>query len=357
MVITLKHLRKDVNSCYIGFVVTINDVAKHAGVSPSTAKRAIRRPDLLAKDTLLRVKQAIEELQYEPDRLASALRRGKSKTIGLVIGNIFEPFFAQLTRTIGRELHAQGYTLLIADNEYDAELERGQLQEFSGNRVAGLIIRSAYGKPNLDYLNRLQRRGTAIVEIDYFHPESPFSHVMLDNEACTFEAVNYLNGLGHKRIAALGVYHPTIQPDERVQAFPLAMQQCGLEIPEAYQFVAPPTQEAGYTITKNLMQLTEPPTAILSVTGNMAVGSYLALKEMQLRIPQDVSLLSFDNYPWMSLVEPPIDAIEQPVTDMAVAAVRMVLDLIHSPEPRTVRLRFPGKLLRRGSCTAPLNRL
>jgi LacI family transcriptional regulator len=334
-------------------VANINDVAKRAGVSPSTAKRAIRSPELLAKETLERVQRAIEELQYEPDRLASALRSGQSRTVGLIIGSIVEPFFAELTRTIGRELRQQGYTLLVADNEYDAQLEREQLKEFMGHRVAGLIIRSAFGKPNLDYLKRMQRRGTAIIEVDYFHPDSPFSHVMLDNRACVDAGVDYLVDLGHRRIACLGVYHPTIQPDERVQSFPVAMARHGLSVPEAYRFVIPPTEVAAYRVTRELMQLDEPPTAIFSVTGAMAVGAFRALKELKLRMPDEVSLLTFDNYPWTSLVEPPIDVIAQPVQEMGTAAVKLLLELMRAAAPYVVRQRFGGTLIRRGSCAPP----
>lgn len=334
-------------------MATINDVAKLADVSPTTAKRAIRFPEKLAPDTLERVQKAIRELHYEPDKLASALRRGQSQTIGLVVGSIVEPFFAQLTRTIGQEVRAHGYTLIVADNEYDAELERKQLHEFYGNRIGGLIIRSAFGKANTDYLMRMQERGTAIVEIDYFSPQSPFSHVMLNNPQCVYDAVTYLVDLGHKRIAALGSYHPTIQPDERVQTFPLVMQNLGLEIPQDFIGYLSPTQDAAYDFTHYLMKLPQPPTALLAITGNMAIGTFRALRELDIKIPDDVSLLSFDNYTWTSLVDPPIDVIEQPIKDMAKAATEILFEQIHNPTAAISRLRFEGKLLKRGSCAPP----
>ena len=333
-------------------MTTINDVAMRAGVSPSTAKRAIRAPEKLAPATLERVQKAIEDLQYEPDKLASALRSGQSKTVGLIVGSIVEPFFAQLTRTIGKEVRARGYTLLVADSEYDAENELEQLKEFSGNRVGGLIIRSGYGEPNLDYLKRLQGRGTTVLEIDYFYPNSPFSHVMLDNKACMEEGVAYLAGLGHKRIAALGTYHETILPDERSRAFPEVMKTAGLSVPKTYARVIAPTPEAAYELTQDLMGLEQPPTALFAMTGGMAIGAFRALREMGLRIPQDVSLLSFDNYPWTSLVDPPIDVIEQPVDEMARAAVNLVFAGIKGDKAITWQ-RFAGKLIKRGSCAPP----
>jgi LacI family transcriptional regulator len=302
---------------------------------------------------LEKVRRAVSELNYEPDQLAAALRRGQSKTIGLIVGNIVEPFFAQLIRTIGKAVREKGYTLLVADNEYDAVNELDQLKTFYGHRVGGLILRSGYGTPNLEYLWRFKARGTPVVEIDYFFPGSPFSHVMLDNEGCIRTGVSYLASLGHTRIAALGTYDKTILPDERTWAFPRVMREAGLTLPETYQRVIHPTADDAFLLTKELMGLAEPPTALFLTTGNLATGSFRALKELGLTVPTDVSLLTFDNYPWTSLVDPAIDVIEQPVEEMGEAASALVLRAIDVPESLVERLRFAGRLIKRGSCSSP----
>src|SRR5690554_2438262 len=152
---------------YYGLVSNIRDVARLAGVSATTAKRAIREPERLAPATLSKVLAAIESLQYEPDQVASALRRGHSTTVGLIIGSIVEPFFAQVTRTIVQRIRERDYSVVLADNEYRDDLDREHLRTFNGNRISGLIVRSGYGDSNLDYLARMSRRGTAIVEFDY----------------------------------------------------------------------------------------------------------------------------------------------------------------------------------------------
>ncbi len=334
-------------------MANINDVARRAGVSPTTAKRAIRSPELLAPETLERVRRAVAELNYEPDQLAAALRRGQSHTVGLIVGNVVEPFFAQLIRTVGKAVREEGYTLLVADNEYNTANELEQLKAFSGHRVGGLILRSGYGESNLDYLRRLQARGTAVVELDYFFPGSPFSHVMLDNEGCVRDGVSYLASLGHTRIAALGTFHETILPDERTAVFPRLMREAGLPLPRAYQRVIHPTPDNAYLLTKELMRLSEPPTALFATTGNLAHGAFRALKELRLNIPEDVSLLGFDDYSWMTLVEPAVDVIEQPVDAMGEAAAALVLREIESPNSPVERRRFSGRLIRRGSCAGP----
>ncbi len=335
---------------------SIRDVAKHAGVSATTAKRAISEPQRLSPETLARVKQAIETLAYEPDRTAGDLRRGRSRTIGLMVGDIIEPFFAELTRTIAKAVHNQGYALIMADSEYNTELELENLRMFHGHRVGGLIVRSAFGKGNLEYLKRLAQQGTYILEIDNFHPGSPFSHIMLDNKECVREGVKYLHALGHRRIAGLTTFDPDILQDERGEAFPKMLKEFGIALPLEYQRLEALTEEAGYRRTLELMRLPQPPTAIFSMTGTEAAGAFRALKELGLKIPNDVSLLSFDNYSWTSLVNPPLDVIAQPVEAMGLAAVEIVLNALSSNEPnkhKVVRKRFAGTFIRRGSCAAP----
>ncbi len=340
-------------ACYSGLVANIIDVAKRAGVSPTTAKRAVRSPELLAPATLAKVQRAVAELGYEPDQVAAALRRGQGRTVGLIVGNIVEPFFAGLTRSVGKAVRDEGYTLLVADNEYDVTNELEQLKAFAGLRIAGLILRSGYGAPNVEYLCRMQARGTAVVEVDFTFPDSPFSHVMLDNFGCVRTGVLYLAGLGHRRVASVGTFHETILPDERTLAFPAAMAAAGLPLPTAYQRVIHPTSADAYALTKELMALPEPPTALFATTGNLALGAFEALRELGLRVPGDVSLLSFDNYPWTSVVEPPIDVIEQPVEAMGRAAARIALQEIAEPGRPVERLRFGGTLIKRGSCGPP----
>jgi LacI family transcriptional regulator len=336
-------------------MVNVHDVARRAGVSSTTAKRAIRAPHLLAPQTLKRVQEAISTLEYEPNQTAGALRRGYSSTIGLMVGNIVEPFFAQLTRSIARAVRSKGYALIIADNEYQTEIELPQLRMFSGHRVAGLILRSAFGDPPREYLQRMHERGTLIIEIDYAFAGSPFGHVLLDNRGAVEEGVRYLHGLGHRRIAALAAYDPLLNPEERSLAFPPAMAAVGLaERPEYRQVLSLLDDDAAYRFTVHLMKLPEPPTALFALTGNQAMGAFQALRDLGLRIPDDVSLLTFDNYPWTSLVDPALDVIEQPVDRMGIAAVGELIDAIeHDKRAFTPRIRVPGKFIKRRSSGPP----
>jgi LacI family transcriptional regulator len=244
--------------------------------------------------------------------------------------------------------------LLVADNEYQSQIELQNLRSFYGHRISGLIIRTAYAPSNYDYLRRLQQRGTAIVEIDYIQPGSPFSHVMLANEEAGFEGVRYLYELGHRRIAYVGKPATADQPEERYTGFVRGLEHFQLALPDAYQAALVSYNEAdAYSVTRRLLALAELPTAIFAFNGTCTLSAFRAIREQKLRIPEDISLLGFDNYPWTGLVEPPLDVFEQPVEEMALAAVEVLMQQIMGEGQTVIRKRLSGRLIKRGSCAPP----
>jgi LacI family transcriptional regulator len=196
----------------------------------------------------------------------------------------------------------------------------------------------------------MRQRGIGVVEVDYFTPGSALSHVMLDNSGAVEQGVDHLVAHGHRRIAALGSYHPVINPDERVQAFPGALARHGLPLPEEYVRPISPVETDAYALTRELMALRKPPTALFALTGTVATGAYRALRELGLQVPGDVSLLAFDDYPWMDLVTPAIDTLAQPVERLGEETVRVLFEEIRGGVEKPVeRLRLPARLLVRGS--------
>jgi LacI family transcriptional regulator len=333
-------------------VITIHDVARLAGVSYATAQRAVRQPELLATETLKRVQAAIDKLEYEPHQLASTLRGGQSKTIGLMIGDILEPIFTKLTRMIGQGVRQKGYSLLLADNEYDSALELQMLKMFYSNRVGGIILRSAYAPSNYDYLKRLQDRGVAIVEIDYIQHKSPFSYVMLDNDKAVFDGISYLYKLGHRRIAYIGKASSKTVPEERHTGFLKAAKHYKLQ-QDFMGLVANYSVEETYRATQKLLSLKKRPSAIFTANDTCTMGAYKAIQDFGLNIPEDISLLGIDNHNWTTLVKPSLSVFEQPAKEMADAAVKLVFDQIASGDSLGQHVRIPAKFIERGSCKPP----
>lgn len=335
---------------------TIQDVARLAGVSPTTAKRALKEPDKLTPDTLARVQQAIAQLHYEPDQRAGSLRGGQSRTVGLIVGSILEPFFGQFARTAAHVLAEADHTLIITENEYSAARELTELSRLYGQRVAGILLRPGYGTESHEYLRRLISRGVAITEYDYHHPQNDLPSVMLDNAGAVRQAVTHLHALGHRRIAALGTYDPLTHPEERSRAFPEIMNDLGLTVPAEYRRVTLLTEDSAYRLTHDLLDLPRPPTALLALTGTQASGAYRALRERGVRLPHDISLISFDNYPWTALVEPPITVLEQPVEEMARQAAHLMLAQLEGRTPVSTHAVLPARLIERGSTAPPPTR-
>lgn len=331
-------------------MVSIVDVARRAGVSMSTAKRAVQNPELLKPGTLEKVRAAIEELDYEPDFRAGALRGGHTKIVGLIVGSIVEPFFAELARLISRRLHAAGYSVAISENEYRSDLELDSLRQLRRQRVSAVVVRPGYGGSTLDYLEKMQADGTLIIEVDNSQADGRFSSVLLDNEQAVRLGLQHLIGLGHRRIAAIGTYDPIQQREERSRYFVEIMREHGLDVDPAFQQIILYTQEAAFDYTMSVMQLEKPPTAIFAFNDTEAVGALQAIQALGLKVGQDVSLLTFDNYPWTSLTSPGIDALEQPVSSMGNAVSDMVISGLEGRGPEApVHLRFPAELIKRGS--------
>ncbi|GEM47145.1 LacI family DNA-binding transcriptional regulator [Deinococcus cellulosilyticus] len=333
-------------------MATINDVAKLAGVSPTTAKRAINEPHKLQPQTLEKVQWAIQQLDYEPDLTAGALRRGRNLTVGLLVADIVEPFFAELAREIGVRLRNSNYGLLLADNEYQTEIELHNLRHLAGQRVSALIMRPSYGPGNREYLLKMQDKGTYIIEVDHHMPDSPFDYLMLDHEQCIRMGLEHLWKLGHTRIAGLGTHHPELYPEWRAHHFDRIMREHGHPVLSAYREIIRYNEQDAYEFTRYLLNLQERPTALFAFNGTEAIGAYRAIQEAGLSIPEDISLLAFDNLPWTALVKPGIDVIEQPIQQMGELLVHQVLKNMDGPRTPLHKL-LPGKLIVRGSCGGP----
>ncbi|MFB9990973.1 LacI family DNA-binding transcriptional regulator [Deinococcus oregonensis] len=328
---------------------TIQDVARHAGVSSTTAKRALREPDKLSQSTLARVQAAVKALQYEPDQRAGSLRSGQNLAVGLIVGSLIDPFDAEFAHTTGRILAEAGYTLIISENEYNTANELTELQRLYSQRVAGIILRPENGQESRNYLRHLSSRGVHLLEFDSVPSGSPYPHVALDRVGAMREAVRHLHSLGHRHIVALDTSRLETPPEACVNGFP--QTQTSLTIPSGCQRAPYLTEGAAYHLTRELMAQATPPTAIIALNGTQGIGAYRALGERGCRIPDDVSLITFDNAPWTSLVTPPITVMQRPVHDLAVAATRGMLALING---QTVDNQvFPAQLSLRQSTAQP----
>ncbi|GAA0532814.1 substrate-binding domain-containing protein [Rhizomicrobium palustre] len=319
----------------------IKDVARAAGVSPATVSRALSGGPVSA-ELRKKVEKAVKAIGYRPNLSARRLRSQNTKTIGLVVADIRNPFFTAVSRVVEDMAYAQGMRVVLCNTDENPEREAFYLRSMQEERVTGLIL--APTETTLHKLEKDPLLEVPVVMVDRYLASSRYDAVALDNVQAARVLVEHLIASGKKRIAGLfGNSSRTGQ--ERYQGYAEAVTKAGL--PVLGQFIRPYTSDAESALRQ--LWASEKPDAIIASNSLTAGGILRAVKALKLRIPEDLAVAAFDNEPWASLVEPGLTVIAQPVDDIGHAAMQLLSDRIQNPglQPRTVMLG--GELIVRGS--------
>ncbi|KQV26260.1 LacI family DNA-binding transcriptional regulator [Yonghaparkia sp. Root332] len=320
-------------------MVTMSDVARVAGVSATTVSHVINKTRKIEPETERAVLAAIAETGYLNDRVARSLRTGKTMTIGLAISAISNPYFADVVHAIERTVSANGHSLLLADTHDDPEHELRAVTDLLAHRPDGILI--APSSDPQTALDRIASRRIPTVLIDRVHPEIdswPFDAIGVENVEPMAELVEHLVDQGHRRIAMVAGKKGLQTTIERIEGFHLGMSRRGLASSEAD--VAHGAEDAGAAVDA-LLALPEPPTALVMGNNQATIDSMRRLAERGIRIPEDLALACFDDFPWADLFHPRLTAVRQPVDLLGSRAVTMLFDRMAAPElaARQVRLR------------------
>lgn len=328
---------------------TISDVAREAGVSRSTASRAVSGAGYVAAPVRERIRSAAERIGYVPDSVARSLRHRTSRAIGVLISDLRNPFYADVATGAEQRLRSRGYHIILANSDGLAEEERAAATLFSGSRVAGVIV-----APVSPIASRLAAAGVAVVEIDRQMAAGDCDAVMVENAAAAAAATTHLIGLGHRRIGLLlGEMDWTTGP-ERLAGYRTALEQAGIEYDEALTQRGSGHPTDSDHPARTLLDRAPDLTAIFATNNLMAQNALGELQRRDLSIPRDISLVAFDDVPWMSIVRPAITAVAQPTLDIGRTAADLLLDRMADPERAPTVVRLSPELLVRHS-TAPPN--
>ena len=329
---------------------TIKDVARIANVSITTVSATLNGTAPVSEELQKRVWAAVEEAGYHPDPVARNLRKGVSTTIGLIVPDIATPWAAHIAKAMQAALSARGYNMLFASNEDDPERELREIELFSSHRVAGLVIAATSHGDN--YAERLSDAiRTPAVLVDRIIPGSRFDAVADDNHLGAQLITRYLLKLGHRDISFLAG-RPGISPsDERLEGFLATMAEAGVSVRE--DLVRRPVYkyDHAFTAVQQLMTLPSPPTAIACINIAQLLGTMAGLKNMGLRVPEDVSVASFDGFHPAEGWKPSITSLTQDVAAITANAAELLLARIsgeNAGPPRIVRV--PPRLQVRESC-------
>lgn len=316
--------------------ITLADVAKSLNVSKTLVSLVLNgRGDEkgISKETQARVLKQVKELNYKANQFARGLRMGKSNTIGLIVADISNSFYAKMCRSIEDNANKHGYNVIICSSDENSEKESALIQMLIDRQVDGLII-STTQKKNDDILH-LKKNNFPFVLIDRHVPKIDSNYVIVDNKEGAKNVVNHLIKLGNKRIG-----HLTISPahlstlKERTNGYKEALKENNIRV-DSSLIREIPFDNIKEDVYRELKDLLSPPQSITSLfvaNNNIAVACLECFMEMNIRVPQDVSLVSFDDIDAFKLCYPPVTAVSQPISKMGEEALNILIKNINSEE-------------------------
>ncbi len=331
-------------------MTTLQDVAKLAGVSPMTVSRVINDSGYVHEKTRERVQRAIAELDYVPNALARSLRFKQTKTLALVISDITNPFFTTLARGVEDAASERSFSVIFCNTDESPDKETEYLNVVIQKQVDGVLLVPAFS--SLESIKFLQDCGVPFVVLDRRVPELDVDIVRCDSEQGAYQLTRHLLELGHRRIAALSGPRQVTTAADRVTGYRRALVEAGLEA-QAIEHYGEYTARSGYVLAKHVLE-TAQPTALFAANNFIVIGALRALKEANLRVPEDISVVAFDDLLEVIGLEPFLTVVRQPAYEIGRRATSLLLDRLSGAElgePQEIIL--PTQLMIRQSTTAP----
>ncbi|NOY77414.1 MAG: LacI family transcriptional regulator [Calditrichaeota bacterium] len=333
---------------------TLKDVAVLAGVHPSTVSRVLRGKENIpvSAKTRKRIFDAVNELNYRPDKTARALRLRKSDAVGLVIPNIASPYFSGIAKTLDILCHKAGYSLMIYDTNENQEKEIQVIEDLLGRGVDGLIIAPVQDAD--EHIRQLVAQNVPLVLIDRDFETMETHAVICDDELSSYRAVSYLSDLGHRRIGFISGRQNLYPVLKRLDGYRKALTDLNLEKDPAFVSSGGPTLESGYSSALTLLSLPNAPTALLISGTIITVGALKAIQEKGLSIPEDISIISYTDTIYAPFLSTPITTISHSMQEIAEKAFELLhqqMDL--SQKGRVSKVIVQTHLHKRAS-TAPV---
>ena len=322
-------------------------MARRAGVSPSTASRALNGVGELAAETRAAVVRAAEELSYRPSPQARSLRTRRSMTIGLVVPTISHAFYGAVTHGAQAILDDADYRLVLVDSTEDPESVRRALETLLDQRVDGLLVSTA-PIAGADFNELIG--DTPCVFVDELAPGSGVGNIALENARGVALLVDHLAEHGHRRIAYMGGPLDRTSGRERLQGFLAAMEQRELRVEESLVREGRWTIASGFEGGMALLSGPETPTALITASGELALGALAATRRRRIAIPDDVALVCFDDLYFAPLLQPALTAVAYDARAMGAEAAGLLLAAMEHEDPESSEVRIPVSLVRRRSC-------
>jgi LacI family transcriptional regulator len=329
----------------------MRDVAERAGVSVTTVSHVINETRPVSDELRQRVLAAIDELGYQPNVLARSLRRGETHTIGMIVPDSANPFFAELARGIEDTSFAHGYNLILCNSDGDLDKELIYADVLTEKQVDGILFVAA--GVSTDHIRALQERRIPVVIVDREIPDVSVDQVLTNNARGGWLATRHLLELGHRCIGCITGPSDVTPSAERVTGYRQALSEGGIPVDEVLIVKGDFQYESGYRAARQILARDDPPTAIFTCNDLMAVGAISAAVEMGRQVPVNLSVVGFDDVRLASFANPPLTTIVQPKYEMGVLATTMLLERMRNHDIPPRRRLLDTRLLIRQSTAPP----
>jgi len=329
----------------------IKDIAALAGVSTATVSRALSDSGLVTDATRDKVRDAAHRLNYRLNVRARNLRIQKSMAVLLVVRNMSNPFYLEIFKGVEAVARAAGYVLLMGNTEDEAARDTEYFDMLRGGHADGMILMTGQLPADHPILSAGWDMPPIVVALEAIE-DSGLAHVQIDNRAASRIAVRHLIELGHRRIGHIAGPVPEILGRLRLEGFRRTMAEAGLSVPAAHEAVGDYSLQSGRQACRRIFESARPPTALFVANDEMAFGAIGELRDMGLRVPQDVSVIGFDDLFMSDSFSPPLTTISQPRVEIGRTAMTLLLDILAGRLTAPEIIQMPTELIVRGS-TAP----
>jgi len=332
-------------------MVTIKDIAREVGVSPSTVSRALSDSPLISEKTKQNVKEVAQRLDYERNELARGLVKGSSGAVGLVVADITNPFFSDIAQGVGEVAHRFGYGVMLCDTAGKANRESDYIRLLRRKRVDGLILTSA----TMDdpYLKDLAKTRTPFILVSRLCRSVDAPYVVVDDRMGARLAVEHLINLGHQYIGFIGGPANVQSSRDRMVTYREVLQEHGLAEKEEWMGFSDFTQAAGRKAGRQMLSLPERPSAIFAANDMIALGVLEVAEEMGFLIPDDLSLVGYNDISYASLPRVQLTTVAQPTQEMGQIASEWLLSTIEEHKRHPLHCVLNPHLVVRRSTAPP----
>lgn len=327
-------------------MTTIREVARHAGVSPITVSRVVNNTGYIRAETREKVLAAVELLGYVPNTLARSLRWKQTGLLALVLTDITNPFWTTVARGVEDAASDAGLSVILCNTDESSDEQERYLTVLLQKRVDGILLVPAASDPAP--LEAIRRQKIPVVVLDRRVPGVEVDVVRCDSRGGAFQLVQHLTRLGHRRIALLAGPEGISTTEERILGYRQALQAA--EIAEAFIYAGAFTLQSGYDMAQQALANPARPSALFAGNNFIAIGALRAVRDAGLRIPEDISLVGFDDLPPALVVDPFLTAAAQPAYEMGFEATRLLLQRMAGDGPTEMQETIlPVQLLERSS--------